>query len=165
MDVVAQWVSTEWTKLSRGGKAAARRNAAPVGFRLPALHAGVVHEIVMTERNDFEPIESLGIEPPEREPSLARCGLRLVRKEKRIRVELVPARAGVPSPGRRPSGVWLEQGEWLRWQVNYRVSWPLIQGGRPSYRQDTLNLAVGPVHPELFFGTPTWHVDERAFLR
>ncbi|MFC7534698.1 hypothetical protein [Actinoplanes sp. GCM10030250] len=165
MDVVAQWVSTEWTKLSRGGKAAARRNAAPVGFRLPPLRTGVVHEVVMAERNDFEPVESLGAEPAEREPSLARCGLRLVRADQRVRVELLPARSGGPSSSHRPPGVWLAPGEWLRWQVNYRVSWPLIQGGRWSYRQDTLNIALGPVHPELFFGTPTRHVDERAFLR
>ncbi|MEU4424651.1 hypothetical protein AB0F81_28865 [Actinoplanes sp. NPDC024001] len=164
MDVVAQWVSTEWTRLSRGGKAAARRNAAPVGFRLPALRAGVVHEVLMAERNGFEPVESLGSDPAEREPSLARCGLRLVRADERVRVELLPAR-GAPSRDRRPSGVWLEQGQWLRWQVNFRVTWPLVQGGRSGYRQDTLNIAVGPVHPELFFGTPTWHVDERAFLR
>ena len=164
MDVVAQWVSTEWTRLSRGGNAAARRNAAPVGFRLPSFGRGVVHEVVMTEGNGFEPVESLGAEPPEREPSLARCGLRLVRAGERVRVELLPARSGAPRD-RRPPGVWLEPGQWLRWQVNYRVTWPLVQGGRSGYRQDTLNLAVGPVHPELFFGTPTRHVDERAFLR
>jgi hypothetical protein len=187
VDIVAQWVSTEWTRLSRGGKAATRRNAAPVGFRLPTVCTGVVHEIVMAERNDFEPVESLGAEPAEREPSLARCGLRVVRAPGRVRVELLPARAGAPganparagAPGANPAragapglsanprraGVWLAPGEWLRWQVNYRVSWPPIQGGRSSYRQDTLNIALGPVHPELFFGTPTWHVDERAFLR
>ncbi|MEV6301511.1 hypothetical protein AB0M02_19025 [Actinoplanes sp. NPDC051861] len=166
MDVVAQWVSTEWTKRSRGGPDAARRHAAPVGFRLPALRTGVVHEVVMAERNGFEPIESLGAEPAEREPSAARCGLRLVRKGERVRVELLPARGGTTqAASRRPSGIWLAPGEWLRWQVNYRVSWPLIQDGRWSYRQDTLNLALGLVHPELFFGTPTRHVDERAFLR
>ncbi|WP_230858159.1 hypothetical protein [Actinoplanes aureus] len=163
--VVAQWVSTEWTRNSRGGEAAARRNAIPVGFRLPASRTGVVHEIVMTEGNGFEPVESLGNEPAEREPSLARCGLRLVRSDERVRVELLPARSGAPSRDRRPSGIWLGPGQWLRWQVNYRVTWPPIQGGRSSYRQDTLNLAVGPVHPELFFGTPTRHVDERAYLR
>jgi hypothetical protein len=130
----------------------------------------VVHEVMITERNDFQPIESIGVEPPEREPSLARSGLRLVRADKGVRVELLLARLGDvrlggPLRDRRPSGVWLAPGEWLRWQVNYRMSGPRIDGGRWEYRQDTLNIAVGPADPELFFGEPTRHIDERGFLR
>ncbi|MFD7130855.1 hypothetical protein [Streptomyces sp. NPDC059894] len=34
MDVTVQWIRTSWTKESRGGEAAARRNAVPVGFRV-----------------------------------------------------------------------------------------------------------------------------------
>ncbi|GGN61576.1 hypothetical protein GCM10010112_18830 [Actinoplanes lobatus] len=165
MDVVAQWVSTEWTKRSRGGPGAARRNAVPVGFRLPGRRSGVVHEVSITERNDFVPVESIDVVAPEREPAMGRSGLRLVRADKGVRVELLLARHGAPGRDRRPPGVWLGPGQWLRWQVNYRMSWPLIEGGRWEYRQDTLNLAVGPADPELFFGEPTRHVDERGFLR
>jgi hypothetical protein len=165
VDVVAQWVTTEWTKRSRGGPGAARRSAVPQGFRLPGRKRGVVHEVMITERNDFQPIESFGAEPPEREPSLARSGLRLVRADKGVRVELLLARHGAPSRARRPPAVWLAPGEWLRWQVNYRMSWPVIEGGRWEYRQDTLNIAVGPADPELFFGEPTRHIDERGYLR
>jgi hypothetical protein len=170
VDVVTQWVTTEWTKRSRGGPGAALRSAVPQGFRLPARRRSVVHEVMITERNDFQPIESIGAEPPEREPSLARSGLRLVRADKGVRVELLlarlgDARLGGPSRDRRPQGVWLAPGEWLRWQVNYRSSGPRIDGGRWEYRQDTLNIAVGPADPELFFGEPTRHIDERGFLR
>ncbi|GIE77624.1 hypothetical protein Aph02nite_35740 [Actinoplanes philippinensis] len=165
MDVVAQWVTTEWTRRSRGGPGAALRSAVPQGFRLPGRRRGVVHEVMITEGNDFRPIESFGAEPPEREPSLARSGLRLVRADKGVRVELLLARLGDPSRARRPPGVWLAPGEWLRWQVNYRMSGPRIDGGRWEYRQDTLNIAVGPADPELFFGEPTRHIDERGFLR
>ncbi|MEV4280956.1 hypothetical protein [Actinoplanes xinjiangensis] len=165
MDVVTQWVTTEWTRRSRGGPGAALRSAVPQGFRLPARWRSVVHEVMITERNDFRPIESIGAEPPEREPGLARSGLRLVRADKGVRVELLPARLGDPSRGRRPSAVWLAPGEWLRWQVNYRMSGQRIDGGRGEYRQDTLNIAVGPADPELFFGEPTRHIDERGLLR
>ncbi|MEU8661124.1 hypothetical protein [Actinoplanes philippinensis] len=165
MDVVAQWVTTEWTRRSRGGPGAALRSAVPQGFRLPGRRRGVVHEVMITESNDFRPIESFGAEPPEREPGLARSGLRLVRADKGVRVELLLARLGDPSRARRPPGVWLAPGEWLRWQVNYRMSGSRIDGGRGEYRQDTLNIAVGPADPELFFGEPTRHIDERGFLR
>ncbi|BEL12358.1 hypothetical protein Q0Z83_105490 [Actinoplanes sichuanensis] len=174
MDVVAQWVTTEWTRRSRGGPGAALRSAVPQGFRLPGRRRSVVHEVMITERNDFRPIESFGAEPPEREPSFARSGLRLVRADKGVRVELLPARLSDTRLGdarrgdlsrTRPAAVWLAPGEWLRWQVNYRSSGPRIDGGRWDYRQDTLNIAVGPADPELFFGEPTRHIDERGFLR
>jgi hypothetical protein len=179
VDVVTQWVTTEWTKRSRGGPGAALRSAVPQGFRLPGKRRSVVHEVMITERNDFRPIESFGAEPPEREPSLARSGLRLVRADKGVRVELLLARLGDVRLGdarlgnarrgdltrTRPAAVWLAPGEWLRWQVNYRSSGSRIDGGRWEYRQDTLNIAVGPADPELFFGEPTRHIDERGFLR
>jgi hypothetical protein len=164
VDVVAQWVTTEWTRRSRGGSGAARRIAVPQGFRLPRQRRCVVHEVMITESNDFKPIESIGAEPPEREPSMARSGLRLVRADKGVRVELLLARLG-EKKDRRPQAVWLAPGEWLRWQVNYRMSGPRIDNGRWEYRQDTLNIAVGSADPELFFGEPTRHIDERGFLR
>nr|BFD80695.1 hypothetical protein StreXyl84_00960 [Streptomyces sp. Xyl84] len=37
VDITAQWIKTSWTKQSRGGDAAARRNAAPVGSSLPQV--------------------------------------------------------------------------------------------------------------------------------
>lgn len=46
VDVVAQLVRTSWTKLSRGGDAAARGNAAPVGFALPAPRRPLAHEVL-----------------------------------------------------------------------------------------------------------------------
>jgi len=54
-----------------------------------------------------------------------------------------------------------QRSAWVRWRVNYRFpdedSW--------SYRLDTLNLAYGPVPSDVFMGTPTLSVDERASLR
>ncbi|MFE4960270.1 hypothetical protein ACFRCW_41585 [Streptomyces sp. NPDC056653] len=39
MEITIQWVHTPWTKESRGGEAASRRNAAPIDFALPHTEA------------------------------------------------------------------------------------------------------------------------------
>ncbi|WP_405594331.1 hypothetical protein [Streptomyces sp. NBC_01092] len=43
MEITVQWIRTSWTKESRGGEAASRRNAAPVGFALPHDAASFAH--------------------------------------------------------------------------------------------------------------------------
>lgn len=159
VDVVAQWVRTSWTKQSRGGPAAARRNAAPVGFVLPTGRRPVVHTVVMDEAADFQPQESVDDGRPERTSVL------LQEIGARLRVELVVYPLAAPRRSRRPPAVWLEPGEWVRWQINYRFSWPLARGGAWSYRLDTLNLAYGPTDVAAFTGTPSRYVDERAHLR
>jgi uncharacterized protein YbdZ (MbtH family) len=65
VDIVVQWVRTSWTKRSRGGVAATRRNAVPVGFELPAVSPPLVHEVVMGEHDDFQPRSSLSHELPD----------------------------------------------------------------------------------------------------
>lgn len=159
VDVVAQWVRTSWTKRSRGGPAAARRNQAPTGFVLPALTCPAVHEVRMDESEDFRPRESLRAGVPDR------SGVRLREVDGRLRVELVVTPFGMPPRWRRPPGVWLTRGDWVRWRVNYRFSWPMARGGAWSYRLDTLNLAYGPVPAEVFLGVPTRLVDEQGHLR
>ncbi len=53
--IVVQRIVTTWTKQSRGGAAAARRNGVPEAFALPtAGRVGVVvHEVDAHERDDF----------------------------------------------------------------------------------------------------------------
>jgi hypothetical protein len=159
VDVVAQWVRTSWTKQSRGGQAATRRNAAPVGFALPTGRRPIVHTIAMHESRDFQPEESV----LDGEPDHSEVNLR--ERDGRLRVELVVYRFGAPRRWRRPPAVWLNQGEWVRWQINYRFSWPMARGGEWYYRLDTLNLAYGPAATDIFLGEPTRYVDERAHLR
>ena len=155
MDVIAQWVRTSWTKRSRGGPAAAHRNAVPAGFRLPDIQSPLVHVVLMAEHDGFNPRESLHYGEPDQGEVL------LHEAAGRLRVELVIKPFGMPRRWRRPSAVRLSPGEWVRWRVNYRFpdedSW--------SYRLDTLNLAYGPVPSDVFIGTPTLSVDERASLR
>jgi hypothetical protein len=155
VDVIAQWVRTLWTKRSRGGLAAAQRNAVPIGFPLPDTHSPLVHAVLIAEWDDFKPQESLHYGEPDQADVL------LDEADDRLRVELVINPNGAPSRWRRPPAVRLSRGEWVRWQVNYRI--PYEAGW--SYRLDTLNLAYGPVSQDVFTGAPTFTVDERASLR
>jgi len=159
VDVVAQWVRISWTKASRGGAAATRRNAVPVAFPLPMIAAPVLHEVRMSEAEDFEPHSSVtGAVPGES------AGLRLV--DGLLRVRLEPTPFGMPRRWRRPPAVRLAPGEWVRWQVNYRFSYPAARGGAWTYRLDTLNLAhAAQVPAGILLGEPTYRVDELAHLR
>lgn len=155
VDVIAQLVRTEWTKQSRGGPGAALRNAAPVGFALPSVHPPLTHVVIMAERDGFEPAESLEYARPDRD------NIRLTEAGGRLRVALVPSRMGAPERAFRPNDAWLERGEWLRWQINYRFafydSW--------KYRLDTWNIAYADAESGTFTGTPVRRIDERAQLR
>jgi hypothetical protein len=159
MDVVVQWVRTSWTKASRGGAAAARRNAAPVAFPLPGVAAPLMHEVLMSEGEDFQPRSSqTGAVPDEI------VSLRLV--DGLLRVRLEPTPFGMPRRWRRPPALRLAPGEWLRWQINYRFSYPAARGGAWTYRLDTLNLAhAAQVPAGIFLGEPTHWIDELAHLR
>lgn len=157
VEVVAQWVRTWWTKQSRSGEAATRRNALPVAFVLPEVTPPLVHTVVMKEwENDFQVQSSvLRTGPDKHEVTLREAdGL--------LRVMLVSAQ----SPGvirRRPPAVRIQPGQWLRWQITYRRA-GLLGRGPWYYRLDTLNLAYGQVKPDIFLETPTRHVDERTQL-
>jgi hypothetical protein len=158
VDVVVQWVRTSWTKRSRGGVAATRRNAVPVAFELPTVSAPLVHEVVMCEHDDFQPRSSVSHELPEADGGV------LVRAEgDRLRVQLMDNPSGMPRRWRRPPAVRLAPGGWLRWQINYRFSGGCC--GEWTYRLDTLNLAYGLVRADVFLGPRTCQVDERAYLR
>lgn len=59
--IVVQRVVTSWTKQSRGGAAATRRNAVPEAFTLPAGgESGVlIHEVDVRENGDFAPVSAV----------------------------------------------------------------------------------------------------------
>ncbi|MFC7985750.1 hypothetical protein [Streptomyces sp. NPDC057336] len=142
MDITVQWIKTSWTKQSRGGEAAARRNAAPVGFSLPQVPSGIAHFVQMSECDGFD-----------RRPS------------HRLRVlARVEPLFGLPPRPRRPPAVRLLPGQWVRWQLNYRFTSALgIRGW--SYWLDTFNIACGPVDRDVFLSEPTVIVDECGPVR
>ncbi|GGU66549.1 hypothetical protein [Lentzea flava] len=157
VDVVVQWVRTEWTKASRGGAEAARRNAVPEAFALPHGRPAV-HEVIQLEWCDFEPVWS------KESDSIDRLRLSLLESDDVLAVQLQDTMHAAPRRWNRPSPVRLARGEWLRWQLNHR--WQRPRDGAYNYELTTLNLAYGPVSDlKLFLGKPTRHVDERARLR
>ncbi|MER7844346.1 hypothetical protein ABTZ03_10425 [Kitasatospora sp. NPDC096077] len=157
MNVTVQWIRTSWTKQSRGGPAAALRNAAPVGFVLPAVAPSRAHVVRMHERDGFAPHGD--------QVDLHDVNVRLRESDGRLLVlPRVHPWYAIPPRRRRPPAVPLLPGQWVRWQLNYRFS---SLAGRQdwSYWTDTFNIAHGPVDGDAFLSAPTVHVDERGPLR
>ncbi len=166
MDVVVQWVETSWSKKSRGGPWAARRNAAPVGLPLPPAPYPAVHEVLIDETEDFVPRVPAPSDPasrhrPDSTGRHTQVGFDEVGDRLRVTVNLQSS--AVPRVW-RPPAVWLDRGQWLRWQVNYRFAFGGRGGGEWAYRLDTLNLAYGLPERRVFTGTPSTYVDERGDL-
>jgi hypothetical protein len=158
VDVMAQLIRITWTKRSRGGSAAARRNSAPIAFPLPADGAPLLHEIDMAERDDFHPRSSVRRELPDPGQVAMHEAGRL------LSIELRPVPGTNPARWYRGSMVLLRPGQWLRWQINYRISGHC--DGEWSYRLDTLNLAYRPGGAATAFaGVPARFLDERTNLR
>ncbi|MFD8797365.1 hypothetical protein [Streptomyces atroolivaceus] len=158
MEITVQWIRTSWTKESRGGEAASRRNATPVGFALPpGGTTASAHVIRMREDDGFEPHEAL--------EDRGEADVQLRETDGRLRVlpRVQPLFALPPRP-RRPPAVRLAPGQWVRWQLNYRFSSALgIRGW--SYWLDTFNIAYGPVGTDVFLSSPTVFVDEQGPVR
>ncbi|MFD9434848.1 hypothetical protein [Streptomyces sp. NPDC060002] len=157
MEIAVQWVRTSWTKESRGGEAAARRNAAPAGFVLPQPEAASAHVVRMDERDGFAPFGT--------QADIRTVDVLLREADGRLRVlPRVQPLFGQPPRRRRPPAVRLAPGQWVRWQLNYRFSSAAgIRGW--SYWLDTFNIAYGPVNPDVFLSTPTVFVDEQGPVR
>ncbi|MDR6974141.1 hypothetical protein J2X68_000819 [Streptomyces sp. 3330] len=157
MEITVQWIRTSWTKESRGGEAAARRNAAPVGFALPRPEATSAHVVRMRERDGFAPYDT--------QEDLRAVDVLLRETDGRLRVlPRVSPLFGQPPRRRRPPAVRLAPGQWVRWQLNYRFSSAAgIRGW--SYWLDTFNIAYGPVDADVFLSTPTVSVDEQGAVR
>ncbi|MEV7236738.1 hypothetical protein AB0N06_22995 [Streptomyces sp. NPDC051020] len=157
MEITVQWIRTSWTKQSRGGEAAARRNAAPVGFTVPASPPPFAHVVRMHEQDGFEPRGG--------QEDLRKVDVQLREADGRLRVlPRVQPLFGIPPRPRRPPAVRLAPGQWVRWQLNYRFS--SAAGIRDwSYWMDTFNIAYGPVDADVFLSDPTVYVDERGPLR
>ncbi|MER8062726.1 MULTISPECIES: hypothetical protein [unclassified Streptomyces] len=157
MEITVQWIRTSWTKQSRGGEAAARRNAAPVGFTVPASPPPFAHVVGMHEQDSFEPCGG--------QEDLRKVDVQLREADGRLRVlpRVRPLFAVPPRP-RRPPAVRLAPGQWVRWQLNYRFG--SAAGIRNwSYWMDTFNIAYGSVEADVFLSEPTVCVDERGPLR
>jgi hypothetical protein len=159
--IVVQWVRTSWTKQSRGGPEATRRNAAPIAFLLPEEPLPFVHEVLMHEHDGFQPHATA---KPWLPGKTSNTGVLLRETDGLLRVELTPTPFGMPRRSRRPPAIRLAPGQWVRWQINYRFSG--FSSGDWTYRLDTLNLLNGPLlHTDQFLAEPTHHINELGSLR
>ncbi|MFD8289595.1 hypothetical protein ACFV2B_15480 [Streptomyces lavendulae] len=161
METVVQWVRTSWTKRSRGGPEASRRNATPTAFPLPLVSPPFVHEVLMHEADAFKPQFATHAALPDSDADTS--SVLLEEDDGLLRIRLAVTPFGMPRRWRRPPAVRLARGEWLRWQVNYRFAGS--HGDAWTYRLDTFNIAYGPAPTDLFLGTPTQRVNELAALR
>lgn len=158
MEVVVQWVRTSWTKQSRGGTEASRRNAAPIAFPLLVQASPFIHEVTMREQDGFRPHATVRLGPPGNDDDVL-----LRETDGLLRVQLTVSPFGRPRRSRRPPAVRLALGQWVRWQINYRFS---SSWGNWTYRMDTLNLLHGPTsRPDVFLGEPTHYINELGSLR
>lgn len=151
-----QCVSVLWTKASRGGMAAATRNAVPLGFPWPDDSA-IWHKVVASEWvDDFGPVvETNDLLPQDVAWQL---GLRTEPHGVSVQPRVYPN--WMPTRHRRRPRVRLTTGESLRWILNYRLG--LDHGW--TYGQITFNVGLGTTDSS--FGTqPDKMVDERASLR
>lgn len=157
MTITAQWVRVSWTKLSRGGPAAAVRNALPAGCVLPELPGRSAHVVRMREEAGFAPVETVA------DVGTLNVSLREVGGRLRVLPRIGPLH-GLPPRKRRPPAVKLAPGEWVRWRLNYRFS---SSAGMQdwSYWLDTFNVGYGDLSAEVFLGEPTRFVDERGPVR
>ncbi|MFD5824963.1 hypothetical protein [Lentzea sp. NPDC060358] len=154
MDVVVQWVRTEWVRPERGGPGLP--GSVPAGFVLPHLRPAV-HEARLHERDGFRPAWSA------EKSEVDRLALVLREDDGVLSVQLQNTLFAPPQRRDRPSPARLERGQWVRWQLDHR--WQRSRDGGWNYLLTTLNLAYGPVSDaRLFLGTPTRFVDERAGL-
>ncbi|MGW7540935.1 hypothetical protein ACWGKQ_07415 [Streptomyces sp. NPDC054770] len=156
MDAVVQRIRTSWTKKSRGGPEAARRNAAATVFSLPPGVSSALHEVTMRESDSFEPRMQV------RDLSMPGVILREVDGLLRVDPPEVSMFA-MPRRNRRPPAVRLAPGQWLQWQINYRFVGSC--GGAWSYQLETFNILYGLGMPDAFLGVPTRRMDERRPLR
>jgi hypothetical protein len=166
--LIVQHIKTQWTKASRGGAAAARRNAVPVSFRLPpALHRqDALHTIEIAEWEDFQYRETwkflsygghlqVG-------PVLIHAGLET------IKVQFVWSWNECGAPERESHKAFeLRPGEWGRLICNGRFGSTYSMGQEWLYHKSVFNVLFGDsVEPDVFVITsPNAECSRLATLR
>lgn len=155
MQVVVQWISTSWTKRSRGEPAATLRNAVPDGLPLPDLTMPLLHRVTAREADGFLLHEEVSHELPHRQVVLQPV-------DDGLRVQVEPP-FGVPVRPHRPHII-LGPNDWVRWQINSRSSTASGMGDW-YYVSHTFNIGYGDIEAAAFCGESPHLIDERGFLR
>jgi hypothetical protein len=145
--VIIQSICTTWTKTSRGGTGATRRNSTPDAYTLPdsALHISnavfLLHTVNYREQNDFQqPGET--VEQKERSNPFRYNCLKLSLTEDILDVTLEWERSeGAPKRHAFPrTGFCVQNGQWGRVLYNLRAAWE----GNWVYKKHVLNIGLFP---------------------
>ncbi|MFF0219692.1 hypothetical protein [Streptomyces vinaceus] len=126
-----------------------------MAFPLPPDLTSGLHEVRMREADGFQ--------PHGRVLDFADLEVTLREADGCLRVGPPQMSSFATHPrGGRPPAARISAGQWLRWQVNYRLI--ASYGGQWHYRLDTFNVAYGTVTPEMLLGMPTRRIDEQGFV-
>ena len=163
--IIVQEIVTEWSKTSRGGKEASRRNATPSTLKLPSIPAGVdvaVHSVRITEWGKFKPRSTVSVD--NKMPLRLGCvEIKSVGEAVIARFQYTTDCGGAPERGWMRKEVRIAPGQSAQIQYNGRFSWESAW----MYRHTVINIAVvDEPTPKLFtHNRPTIKFAAMALLR
>ncbi len=172
--IVIQWVSTSWTKASRGHPGSSRRNAIQDGYPLPSAvlecaSSVFSHQLQANESSGFELQGSFRSYEPSDPLSPLNSSSRLLKLELEdhlLSLHFTPDSLAMGAPSRRHLArtFKLRPGEWVRLRMNGRHT--DYHTGTRHYSKQVCNVALvsAPVIDLFTSGTPTYELDGMARL-
>lgn len=165
MTLMIQVVRTIWTKKSRGGQGAAKRNSVPevvpfAGDLSAPDGSHAFHLIDFDEREDFSPRETFSIKASAAVTGLGCVSLREKGEELEVTYGHRPEVAGAPARARRfhaATVMTLPKGAWGR--VAYNGRFADADTGTWWYEKRVFNIQNHSTGRPIFSGTP--HAEHR----
>lgn len=164
--IVVQRITTEWTKDSRGGEGALKRNATPDAVELPLIAYPtaqyILHDVRYLESKGFVPdatvTESSCSQSIRAEPLI------LSVSKRQISVRFVWSWHHCGAPERDSHDLFrLDAGQWGRFTCNGRFGAESTAGREWGYRKTVLNVALLETYDTHVF-TETTPVTEKSSL-
>ena len=151
--IIIQHIVTEWSKASRGGDAAGRRNRTPSTIKLPSIPAGVdvaVHRVDYRAVNEFAAAAKLSTD--DRLPISVGC-LRIKSLGDCLLISFRYSYTcgGAPERGWIRKDIRLLPGQWSQVEYNGRFRY---SSGEWYYKHTVINIAIVDVAaPKIFTHT------------
>jgi hypothetical protein len=158
-----QWLTTRWTKKSRGNPGATRRAALPRSLLFPLVEGEperCLHRVNYPESLDFAPSGETLVYEPSDEDIERDLSLRLLWEGPVLQVLYLGIPVGWSQPVKKVFE--LRPGQWGQmvdsWRVPYEDTW--------GYVERVVNVRNGPaVDGRAFVGKPHGLADKRNWLR
>lgn len=168
--LVVQRITTRWTKSSRGGDAAARHNATPLGMQLPPLPGAtpgyLFHDVRFQEWDDFACHASVVESAARNDVRIEPLFLHVTRT--RVTARFVWSRRHCGAPERDSHDLFrLELGQWGRFVCNGRFGADSFAGCAWTYHRTVFNVAlIEDLDRDMFIdSTPDAQAARLAVLR